>query len=113
MYDSLWNFIYCFIFACSGSVLLRSLVVMLPYRRKKYPKGPWPIGFLGDVFTLLRLHSSPDQELLRLARQFGDICMLWYGSNPVIIINTPRAARDLLTEVFSLHSYDSSSDTLI
>lgn len=74
-------------------------VPSLRNEQTKYPNGPRPLGFLGNFFTLSRLLSSPDQELLSLARRFGDLCMLWYGSNPVMIINTPRAARDLLTEV--------------
>lgn len=76
-----------------------SFVRGLLYEQTKYPNGPRPLGFLGNCFTLSRLLSSPDQELLSLARRFGDVCMLWYGSNPVIIVNTPKAARDLLTEV--------------
>lgn len=80
------------------------LPFFLRNEQTKYPNGPRPLGFLGNFFTLSRLLSSPDQELLSLARRFGDVCMLWYGSNPVMIINTPRAARDLLTEVCRSHT---------
>lgn len=85
-------FIYCSFF-----------VRVLRMEQTKYPNGPRPLVFLGNFFTLSRLLSTPDQELISLARRFGDVCMLWYGSNPVMIINTPRAARELLTEVCFTH----------
>ena len=80
-------------------IFCRCFVRILFYDQGKYPNGPKPLGFLGNFFTLYKLQSNPDRELLSLARRFGDFCMLWYGSNPVVIINTPKAARDLLTEV--------------
>ena len=52
-----------------------------------------------SIPTVPNLWGFSATFFLSLARRFGDFCMLWYGSNPVVIINTPKAARDLLTEV--------------
>lgn len=77
--------------------------------RPKLPDGPRRLAFLGNVATLSRLHRNPDQELLRIAQKWGDICMLWCGVTPTIIVNTPKAAYELMTNVrphcrASLHS---------
>ena len=66
---------------------------------KIYPLGPKPLPLLGNYFTISKLQTDADGELRRLARRFGEVCMLWYGSNPVVIVSTPKAARDLLVEV--------------
>ncbi|KIN03249.1 hypothetical protein OIDMADRAFT_120288 [Oidiodendron maius Zn] len=66
--------------------------------RSKYPAGPRPLGLVGNVSTFLKLLSEPDKELLRIRQRWGSICMLWYGSSPVIIINTPKAAKELLQD---------------
>ena len=90
----------CYIVLASVVFLvLKAVVDVFLFNGKQYPNGPRPLGLLGNFFTLGRLQSRPDQELMSLAYRFGDICMLWYGRNPVIIVNTPKAARDLLTEV--------------
>ena len=85
-----------------SSIILAALWVFISsflYSDTKFPKGPRPFYILGNFISLMRLQAQPDQELLRIARKWGDICMLWYGSNPVVIVNTPRAAKDLLNDV--------------
>jgi hypothetical protein len=84
-----------------ASIALLAFVAPSFRDRSKYPNGPMPLGMLGTVSTLLRLQSDPDKELLRLRERWGNICMLWFGSGPVIIINTPKAAKELLNDVGS------------
>lgn len=79
-----------------------SFIRALLYDRTKYPNGPKPPGVLGNYFTIAKSQSYPDQELLSLASRFGDVCMLWYGSNPVMILNTPKVARELLAQILLL-----------
>ena len=67
--------------------------------RPKLPDGPRRLAFLGNVFTLSRMHSSPDRELLQIAQRWGDICMLWCGLTPAIVVNSPKAAYELMTNV--------------
>ena len=70
--------------------------------RKPYPNGPVPVPFLGNFGTSRKLSADLDPQLHQLKKDWGSLCMLWYGRSPVIIINSPRAARELLNEVCSL-----------
>ena len=79
----------------AGVFLLGTVVT----RRKPYPNGPVPIPFLGNVGTLRKMSANLDPQLHQLKKDWGSLCMLWYGRSPVIIINSPRAARELLNEV--------------
>ena len=81
----------------AGVFLLGSVVT----HRKHYPNGPVPFPFLGNIGTLRKLWADLDPQLHQLKKDWGSLCMLWYGRSPVIIINSPRAARELLNEVCS------------
>lgn len=48
----------------------------------KYPDGPPPLPFFGNIFSFSSLKKRPDQELLTLARKYGQMCMLWLGPAP-------------------------------
>lgn len=82
-----------------AGVFLLSIVVT---HRKPYPNGPVPKPFLGNVGTLRKLSVDLDPQLYQLKKNWGSLRMFWYGRSPVIIINSPRAARELLNEVCSL-----------
>jgi hypothetical protein len=66
---------------------------------KQYPDGPRPLPFLGTIFAFSALKNRPDQELLRIAQKYGSICMLWFGHSPVIIVSSPRVAKELMDKV--------------
>ena len=61
--------------------------------------GPTPLPLLGNIATLWRVKEYPDEELPRLNRLWGAICALKIGSVPLIVLNSPRAAKELLNEV--------------
>ena len=61
--------------------------------------GPKPIPIIGNVGTLLRLKADLDGELLKLRERWGKICRLRIGNIPILIVNDPRAAKELLNEV--------------
>ena len=82
-----------------AGVFLLSIVVT---HRKSYPNGPVPVPLSGNVGKLRKLSADLDRQLHQLNKNWGSLCMLWYGRSPVIIINSPRAARELLNEVCSL-----------
>lgn len=46
-----------------------------------------------------RLAKDADKELLRLREEWGETCQLKFGSQPVLLVNSPRVARELLGEV--------------
>lgn len=64
-----------------------------------YPRGPPSYPILGNLGFMSRLSSNADGELLELAHKYGAICMLWFGSNPILVINTAKAAHDLMEMV--------------
>lgn len=64
-----------------------------------YPKGPRTLPLLGSILSFFTLRKDPDRTLIRLARDYGALCMLWFGSKPVVIISSPKAAKDLMDKV--------------
>lgn len=67
------------------------------YRRdNRWAKGPLPWPLVGNIWTVYRLHTDTERVLERLAKQYGDICMLWIGVWPAIVINSAEAAHDIL-----------------
>ena len=80
------------------------LLLLLPSVRRAsgpltYPNGPKPLPLLGNIISLRSLYANLDRGLLDLKNKWGDVCMLWYGSSPVLLINSPKAAREFLNEV--------------
>lgn len=66
-----------------------------------YHDGPMPIPLLGNLATVRQLRKDPETTLLMLRERWGDLCMLWFGSQPVLIVNSARAAKEMLDEVRS------------
>ena len=65
----------------------------------RYPSGPRPLAFFGNVLILRRLQSYPDRELMEIARKWGDMCLLWAARYPILIINKAQVAKELLVDV--------------
>ena len=59
----------------------------------KAPPGPTGLPILG---SLLSVANSPHLAIHRIAKQYGDICMLRFGSVPTVVISHP----DLMREAF-------------
>ncbi|KAM7217290.1 Cytochrome P450 [Rhypophila decipiens] len=71
---------------------------------RKYHNGPKPWPVLGNITTFARLAKNPDEELVRLAKKYGGICMLWLSSTPVMIISKAEDAKRLLDKKGSIYS---------
>ncbi|KAK6832907.1 cytochrome P450 oxidoreductase [Apiospora arundinis] len=69
-----------------------------------FPQGPTPWPVIGNLGSFSRLFKDPENELVMLAKKYGGICMLWFGSSPVIIINKAEDAKLLLDQKGSLYS---------
>jgi hypothetical protein len=92
------------------TLLIFRFVLVLPAARRSstkggnlnvatYPSGPVPIPFLGNVSSFLKLMKNSEKILINMATQYGEMCMLWLGRSPVLIINSPTTAKDLLDKV--------------
>lgn len=66
---------------------------------RKYYNGPKPWPILGNIGVFARLARNPDKELVRLAKKYGGVCMLWLSSTPVMIISRAEDAKRLLDKV--------------
>ncbi|KAI4111224.1 MAG: hypothetical protein LQ339_000685 [Xanthoria mediterranea] len=65
---------------------------------KRYPDGPNPLGIFGNIFTLKRLLHSPDHELMKMSRTWGDTCMVWAARYPILVVNKAQVAKELLVD---------------
>ena len=72
----------------------------------EYPRGTRPLVFFGNVLILRRLQSYPDRELMKIARKWGDSCLIWAARYPILMINKAQVATELLVDVSvtNLHS---------
>lgn len=69
-----------------------------------YPRGPRSYPLLGNLFFMSKLFRNADGELLKLAHKYGPICMLWFGSSPILVINKAKAAHELMEMVRPLQA---------
>ncbi|KAI0406241.1 cytochrome P450 [Xylaria palmicola] len=69
-----------------------------------HPVGPRPWPLIGNLLLFFQLIRDPDNELMKLAKRYGGICMLWFSSNPVIIISNAEDAKELLDKKGSIYS---------
>lgn len=67
--------------------------------QRRYPKGPLSLPFVGNLWTIHKLNVAPEKTCRDLSSRYGDLCMLWYGSSPAVLINDPLAAHELLHKV--------------
>ncbi|MCJ1307994.1 hypothetical protein MMC25_001644 [Agyrium rufum] len=88
----------------SSQLRSRKAPVTKKHGKQVYPSGPYAIPLLGNLFTLSALQKRPDLELLKIAKNYGGLCMLWVGWRPVLIVSSPKVARDLLDRRGSLYS---------
>ncbi|KAI1080918.1 cytochrome P450 [Whalleya microplaca] len=69
-----------------------------------YPQGPEPWPILGNLIDLLKIFKNPDGELLKMAKKYRSVVMMWLGSQPVLIINNAKDAKDMLDHKGSVYS---------
>lgn len=82
------------------SVLLAAAWTAITGRNKfPYPRGPRSYPILGSLWFMSKLSRNADGELLKLAHQYGEVCMLWFGSSPILVINKAKAAHELMEMV--------------
>ena len=70
-----------------------------PSKVAAYPHGPRALPLVGNIFSFAALRANPDRKLVELAAKYGKMCMLWFGQNPVVIVHSPKVAKDLMDKV--------------
>eukprot|EP00111_Clytia_hemisphaerica_P008910 TCONS_00026011-protein len=62
------------------------------YRQRKFPRGPVPYPFVGNLPTLGKeMHRKLDQ----LATDYGPIFTLWFARTPIVIVSDAQAAEEV------------------
>lgn len=82
------------------SLLAIVFVIFRGFRaRRPYPPGPRPLPLIGNLLDLRKLRNRPEQALRKWTAEYGDLTMLWLGNNPMLIVNSAKAAKELLDKV--------------
>ncbi|XP_062987901.1 cytochrome P450 2C15-like [Elgaria multicarinata webbii] len=72
------------------------------WTRRHYPPGPLSLPIIGGAWRLgIKLHED---TLIKIAKQYGNICCVWLGHQPVIAVFGFQAVKEVLinhAEVFS------------
>nr|XP_016434126.1 PREDICTED: flavonoid 3'-monooxygenase-like [Nicotiana tabacum] len=64
-----------------------------PRRKQNLPPGPKPWPIVGNIHLL---GSTPHRSLHELAKRYGDLMLLKFGSRNVLILSSPDMAREFL-----------------
>uniref|UniRef100_A0A8C2DRG2 Cytochrome P450, family 2, subfamily AD, polypeptide 3 n=1 Tax=Cyprinus carpio TaxID=7962 RepID=A0A8C2DRG2_CYPCA len=80
------------------SFVLLLLVDLIKYRNpSRFPPGPWPLPFLGNVFTEIDFRN-----VNKLAEVYGNIFSLRVGSEKIIIVSGYKMVKEaLITQIDS------------
>jgi cytochrome P450 len=66
---------------------------------KNYPKGPFPLPFIGNG---LALRNSPGKQIQEWAKSYGDVFQLFFGKERTYVITDLKLAKELFNDpVFS------------
>ncbi|XP_032049608.1 cytochrome P450 2J2-like [Aythya fuligula] len=85
------------------SVILLSLILFLlgvqflklQWKSRGFPPGPIPLPIVGGVW---RINFRADhRSLKKLAKMYGNICTLWLGHKPMVVLYGFKAVKDGLT----------------
>ena len=78
------------------TVLLCTLFFRQILPGHSYPRGPLPLPIVGNIWTVHKLNTDPEKTCQRLSDRYNDLCMLWNGSSPAVLVNSPHAAHEIL-----------------
>ncbi|KAK4434394.1 cytochrome [Sesamum alatum] len=89
------DFLLFFFLACALSWtcfhVLKS--TLGPRRRANFPPGPPPLPIIGNI---LQLGENPHQLLAKLAKTYGPLMHLKFGSLDTIVVSSPELAKQVL-----------------
>ena len=66
-----------------------------PVRKSKFPTGPRPVPIFGNLLPFYKNYSI-HLLLTDWSKEYGDIYTVWFGSQPVVVLNR----HDLIKEAF-------------
>ncbi|KAG7439314.1 cytochrome P450 [Guyanagaster necrorhizus] len=90
------NFILLLAFLSFCALLLYLLSVSFNRRRPPLPPGPKGLPFIGNLWDVPQAEDYPWRTYARWAATYGDILYLDIPGNPTVVVNSVKAAADLL-----------------
>ncbi|XP_062987894.1 cytochrome P450 2J6-like [Elgaria multicarinata webbii] len=93
----IWAFLIALLVALLILVFLRQL-----WTRRHYPPGPLSLPVIGGIWRI-GIRISEDLAI-KIAKQYGNICCVWLGHQPVIAMSGFQAVKEVLinhAEAFS------------
>jgi hypothetical protein len=63
------------------------------------PNGPTPLPIVGNLFYFAKMLKNADAELIKLGEKYGALCMMWFSSNPILIVSKANDIKQLLDKV--------------
>ena len=63
------------------------------FNLRHYPPGPFPLPIIGNIHLM---SSAPTEKLRDLAKIYGNVFSLSFGTNRVVILNTIEPIREAL-----------------
>ncbi|KAF8890710.1 cytochrome P450 [Infundibulicybe gibba] len=86
------------ILAAFGFIIYR----FLTSQRLHYPPGPKPLPIIGNVHQVPKHH--PEERFTEWANKYGDVVYTQMFQQPMVILNSLQAARDLMEKRSSIYS---------
>ncbi|NXL90979.1 CP2J2 protein, partial [Alectura lathami] len=85
------------------TVVLLSLILFvlglqflqLQWKRRGFPPGPIPFPIVGNFWWIK--FRADHRSLKKLAKTYGNICTLWLGQKPIVVLYGFKAVKDGLT----------------
>nr|WET52769.1 cytochrome P450 76BK1 [Callicarpa americana] len=81
-------------------VILVSLISLAYYflsrpdsRHRKLPPGPYPLPVVGNIF---QLGDRPHRAVTKLAKTYGPLMSLRFGSLHTVVVSSPETAKEVL-----------------
>ncbi|KAL5975966.1 hypothetical protein ACLOJK_020295 [Asimina triloba] len=86
---------YCLVFLLTVLAISLARRAFTSSKPKNLPPSPTGLPIVGHMH-LIGIGSSPHRALYALAKRYGDILSLRFGSLPYVVVSSPAAAREFL-----------------
>ncbi|XP_064522154.1 cytochrome P450 2J4-like [Pseudopipra pipra] len=78
-----------------GLFLLSAQFLKLQWKSRDFPPGPTPFPIVGSMWWVK--FRTDHGSLRKMAKTYGNICTLWMGHRPVVVLYGFQAVKDGLT----------------
>ena len=79
----------------TAAVLVSILTILWIKASSKSPPGPWSLPVVGNIFLF---GSLPHENVLKLAKHYGDVLSMKLGAKDVVILNSVDTVKEALVK---------------